>query len=251
MRRVFLMLVLSPALPDAPLAAQITYHEDGRSARIDALDPHESKALEFRCGVSGDGYLYLVGLPMVGRLEAMLGDREITVGTIMSRPRHEEIIAAAGPDIILSVEVPVYRLRGESGGPLFVTDSTTTVRYPLDDLAEMAENIRRNCDPEPAPVCGMQEQVWYEGGTLHQATVATWNRSTDRNRLATAADWITTVQQNEYGRSSHPARPRLKELATKLRDCVTRAVEGMSSMRVSEAASICLVMMWGTKPPRP
>jgi len=31
--------------------------------------------------------------------------------------------------------------------------------------------------------------LWYEGGTLHDATLAEWSNATDANRLATAADW--------------------------------------------------------------
>lgn len=33
--------------------------------------------------------------------------------------------------------------------------------------------------------------AWYEGGTLHEATVAEWKAAEGRNRLATAADWAT------------------------------------------------------------
>lgn len=35
---------------------------------------------------------------------------------------------------------------------------------------------------------------WYEGGTLHRGTVAEWNAATDRNKLATMADFAAITQ---------------------------------------------------------
>lgn len=34
---------------------------------------------------------------------------------------------------------------------------------------------------------------WYEGGTLHKATVKKWRNSSYKNRLATAADWFSAI----------------------------------------------------------
>jgi len=35
---------------------------------------------------------------------------------------------------------------------------------------------------------------WYEGGTLHSATLAQWKAATNANRLATAADWLAATE---------------------------------------------------------
>ena len=34
---------------------------------------------------------------------------------------------------------------------------------------------------------------WYEGGTLHNATVAQWKKATEQNKLATCADWLVAL----------------------------------------------------------
>jgi hypothetical protein len=35
------------------------------------------------------------------------------------------------------------------------------------------------------------EEKWYEGGTLHKKTVAEWSKASERDKLATAADFLT------------------------------------------------------------
>lgn len=40
------------------------------------------------------------------------------------------------------------------------------------------------CQPAQA------EQKWYEGGTLHKKTVAQWSKASERDKLATAADFV-------------------------------------------------------------
>ena len=98
---------------------------------------------------------------------------------------------------------------------------------------------------------------WYSGGTLHNTTFGGWIAATPRNRLATAGDWITAVQRREYGRSSSPSGSRLRQLATELRDCVDDATTGagpeygLATKSITEASAMCLVLRWGTSPPRP
>ena len=36
----------------------------------------------------------------------------------------------------------------------------------------------------------VKQSAWYEGGTLHQATVAEWKKATSQNKLATCSDFI-------------------------------------------------------------
>ena len=98
---------------------------------------------------------------------------------------------------------------------------------------------------------------WYAGGTLHDKTFGDWIAATPRNRLATAGDWITAVQRNRYGESSSPSGSRLRQLATELRDCVDDATAGagpeygLATKHITEASAMCLVLRWGTSPPRP
>jgi hypothetical protein len=37
------------------------------------------------------------------------------------------------------------------------------------------------------------DQKWYEGGTLHKKTVAQWSKADNRDKLATAADFVTKM----------------------------------------------------------
>ncbi len=41
------------------------------------------------------------------------------------------------------------------------------------------------------------QQEWYNGGTLHDKTVADWEKATEEDKLATCADWISFAWQNE------------------------------------------------------
>ena len=52
--------------------------------------------------------------------------------------------------------------------------------------AEWEERRKR----EPAP------KKWYEGGTLHRATIAEWRRASYENRLATCSDFVMTMRGN-------------------------------------------------------
>ena len=34
---------------------------------------------------------------------------------------------------------------------------------------------------------------WYEGGTLHDATIAQWKRAKRQDKIATCADWVSAL----------------------------------------------------------
>lgn len=49
---------------------------------------------------------------------------------------------------------------------------------------------------EPAtPTVVATAQKWYEGGTLHKATMGEWNRATYANKLATCADLLAALHK--------------------------------------------------------
>lgn len=87
---------------------------------------------------------------------------------------------------------------------------------------------------------------WHQGGTLHDATVVEWNSASDRDRLATAADWTTRViGRNEFERVGLSG---LRIMATALVVCIDAAAAEIEG-EVAEAASAlllgasCMVMM--------
>ena len=87
-------------------------------------------------------------------------------------------------------------------------------------------------DTSPRTTQSRPDRAGYEGGTPHRTTFGGWIAGSPRNRLATAGDWITPVQQGEYGRSSSPSDSRLRELANELRDCVDGATAGVDEFGV-------------------
>lgn len=80
-------------------------------------------------------------------------------------------------------------------------------------------------------------RAWYEGGTLHQATAAEWIESNDANRLATAADWVTSLTGWE-------TLTEAKEKSEDLKICVNRsAPSSPSEMQAAELAVACAILM--------
>lgn len=44
-----------------------------------------------------------------------------------------------------------------------------------------------------ATCASVNAKEWYEGGTLHDATIAQWKRASQSNKLATCADWLSAL----------------------------------------------------------
>ncbi len=79
---------------------------------------------------------------------------------------------------------------------------------------------------------------WYEGGTLHQAKIADWRKSTDENKLATCADFASLDKSVNM--------EILKQRAIDLRACINEATNGLTetdNMDVSEVAAMCTVIL--------
>lgn len=82
-------------------------------------------------------------------------------------------------------------------------------------------------------------EKWYVGGTLHQETISTWKSSSYKNKLATCGDFMATVDNSV-------SMEELKERAVQLVVCIDGATDGLeetNSMKVSEIASSCIILM--------
>ena len=80
---------------------------------------------------------------------------------------------------------------------------------------------------------------WYVGETLHKAKIADWKEATDKNKLATCADFVASVD-NDVSMSV------LKKRAKALKHCIneaTRDLESTNEMKVSEVASNCILLL--------
>lgn len=79
--------------------------------------------------------------------------------------------------------------------------------------------------------------AWYAGGTLHSATVGEWRTADDRNKLATAADWVV--------RSMPEIKTTdIERMAKELVACVDEAAPAASeTSTVTDLAATCIILL--------
>jgi len=51
--------------------------------------------------------------------------------------------------------------------------------------------------PQPSVPASRPAKEWYEGGTLHRATMREWHEASYENRLATSADFVAKLLQTD------------------------------------------------------
>ena len=100
-----------------------------------------------------------------------------------------------------------------------------------------SESSRATPKPTTRPT-----KAWYDGGTLHQKTVADWMAATDANRLATAGDWTAVFTEFDD-------LDEARSLAEDLVECVDGSVDAApETMKASDLAASCAVLMcWEPK----
>lgn len=80
---------------------------------------------------------------------------------------------------------------------------------------------------------------WYKGGTLHKAKISDWKTATDKNKLATCADFMATVDNSL-------SMDELKRRAKSLMSCIdesTKGIDNTNNESVSTIAALCLQLM--------
>jgi hypothetical protein len=87
---------------------------------------------------------------------------------------------------------------------------------------------------------------WFQGGNLHNATVAQWKSATYRNKLATAADWLAATKWKGH-LNSQGDFDRLKVKAQMLVSAIDKVVAGkemdqLGSMKVNEISASIVTM---------
>ena len=128
-----------------------------------------------------------------------------------------------------------------SATPVIAQTSPVTAATPEKPMSSRTAAVERptRITMQPQPVTGK----WYQGGRLHSATAEQWVRASDRNRLATSADWAFTMLQVE-GRK--PTLDQLKIYATELKTCINETTEPVPlvpQQKASEIAAVCWVIM--------
>lgn len=99
------------------------------------------------------------------------------------------------------------------------------------------------------PLIVLAQQAWYEGGTLHHATVKDWRNATDHNRLATSADLFVTfakaIESKDLDVPSALYLTIAKLYAQGLRDCIHEIAKGpkiSATEKIMSLAKICYVI---------
>lgn len=85
--------------------------------------------------------------------------------------------------------------------------------------------------------------AWYEGGTLHKATIGEWKKASYQNRLATAADF--TVAFSEVYDFKINSIDQIKAPAEELEKCISTAAEAnVENHLVSDYGAACWMTMY-------
>lgn len=87
---------------------------------------------------------------------------------------------------------------------------------------------------------------WYVGGTLHKATISEWKSATEKNKLATCADFAASVKKTN-NESYNGDLVSMKNDATQMMNCIDEAVKGdaaeNANMKISEVAATCAILL--------
>jgi hypothetical protein len=85
---------------------------------------------------------------------------------------------------------------------------------------------------------------WFRGGTLHNASVAEWNRATEANKLATCGDWIAAWERDGLTSKKYGSMEEIRADAVELRGCLNEAVQGLrDSEKVAPYATLCAMQL--------
>ena len=87
-------------------------------------------------------------------------------------------------------------------------------------------------------------EKWYEGGNLHKSSPAEWKKSSHKNKMATAADWVLSRPSilKKVKRSGNIDTG--KSYATELVVCIDTSLEGVDvGGSTAEISAACMVLM--------
>ena len=88
---------------------------------------------------------------------------------------------------------------------------------------------------------------WYQGGTLHHATLAEWKRGGDSDRLATAADFAASLPYVQKKMKGERSMDALLPYAYGLLRCIDEASKVKASVArkqaTAETAAVCAILM--------
>lgn len=84
---------------------------------------------------------------------------------------------------------------------------------------------------------------WYEGGTLHEATIAQWKRASRQNKIATCADWVSALCMKSKLSIPISGSDDLKTCTTALVDYIDNASKNTKAIDRETVSAVALLGM--------
>jgi hypothetical protein len=195
-------------------------------------------------------------------------------------PRPEPVIAEEpSPSLSASSEVappsaPIEETSEASAVPTLPDETSAPVVSPASSVASSAEpsppvsppqtaepaptappalspDPAQTTEPMPPPTVAPTPKIWYEGGTLHKASIPEWKAADYENKLATCADFIAAARDNLNLKITDV--DSIKPYAEELVAFLDSAVEGDDAEQIYGGSKIpdlvligVLMMGWGS-----
>jgi len=121
------------------------------------------------------------------------------------------------------------------------------VAPPAEAGSQAAQKAPPTAAPPPATAPQQppmrQQSEWYSGGTLHDAKMSAWSRSSYTNRLATSSDFVARLMQLDGMKL--PPVDQLKPVAEGMERCISETNSGgvADSQDVTTVAAACWILM--------
>ena len=158
----------------------------------------------------------------------------------------------------------------EGGHPVKMITIALTITLALITIMAHAEIYRcfeganiifqtkssSGCKLIPGSASAHNQEEWYEGGNLKQATAKEWQEASYRNRLATSADWFQNITKShnvllhmEFYKLYTPNAflGALRTGAVRLESCISERVSVMkdSNTKASTIGMSCYESLYG------
>lgn len=84
-----------------------------------------------------------------------------------------------------------------------------------------------------------QAKEWYEGGTLHKASVAQWHQADEHNRIVTAGDWVHATTSRKYIDLIFDEDPEIMHMAAKMVAQCSYHLNGRYEIQQRQRLDLC------------
>jgi hypothetical protein len=146
------------------------------------------------------------------------------------------IVVVGGGFLLFCMLIVIYSVLFEDKKPAPRQQTSSTTSAPSEN---------KKPAPRRQTASTTTEGAWYEGGTLHSASLTQWRAASHKNKLATAADWALSRPQIAKIVRDSGSIDTGRAFAIELMKCVdeTSTIEGYDDMNTAEIAAMCMILM--------